>query len=224
MEIDLTTSNLLLAYTHGLFPMAESTDASTVQWYCPEMRGQLSIPDMHIPRKLLRDVKRMTLNGKPYDIKINNAFRDVMLACAQAKTGREETWINRSIIEVYCDLHENGHAHCVECWQDGVLIGGLYGVSIGGAFFGESMFSHARNASKVALVHLAARLWKARYYILDTQFTNPHLEQFGVYAVPYDDYILSLKDCIDKDCLFNFLEPDENTIIAEYLQHQSARD
>jgi len=219
-EIDFTAENILRAYAYGLFPMADSAGSSIVHWYCPEMRGQLAIHDLHIPRRLLKDVKRMVLGSKPYEIKINSAFKDVMSACAQTKKGREETWINQPIIDVYCDLHAQGHAHSVECWQDYQLIGGLYGISVGGAFFGESMFSHTRNASKITLVHLAARLWKAQYSILDTQFTNPHLEQFGVYEVPYNCYISSLQGCLNADCVFDFLVPNENLLIEQYLQYR----
>ena len=221
MCLILTSDLLLSAYSQGLFPMAEDGEATDVQWVCPQMRGQISIERMHIPRRLQKNVKRMTLKGLPYDIRINTAFEDVITYCAQATVERKETWINDPIISAYCDLHRQGYAHCVECWQDNTLVGGLYGIAIGGAFFGESMFSRARDASKVALVHLAARLWYAGYKILDTQFTNDHLEQFGVYETPHHLYMEALQPVLELDCVFDFKNVPEGSLIKNYLENLS---
>ena len=221
MCLILTSDLLLSAYSQGLFPMAEDAEATEVQWVCPQMRGQLSIEHMHIPRRLRKDVKRMALKGLPYEVHINTAFEDVITYCAQATENRKETWINGSIISAYCDLHEQGHAHCVECWQNGVLVGGLYGITIGGAFFGESMFSRTRDVSKVALVHLVARLWHAGYKILDTQFTNSHLEQFGVYETPHHLYMEALQPALELNCVFDFKDAPESTLIKNYLDNRS---
>ncbi len=163
MQIILTPEILLSAYSQGLFPMAERATSPYVHWFCPEMRGQLSINNMHIPRSLKKSVRQMKIKGNPYDIRINSNFENVIRACAKETNSRTETWINPQIIDAYCNLHKLGYAHSVETWQNNKLIGGLYGVAIGGAFFGESMFSLKTNASKVALVHLDARLNYAGY-------------------------------------------------------------
>lgn len=218
MQIVLTPEILLAAYVQGLFPMAESANSSYVHWYCPKMRGQLSIPHLHIPRKLMKSLRRMEIGGKDYEIRINHNFRAVMLACAKVSDNRPETWINKEILEAYCALHNEGHAHSVECWQEGQLVGGLYGVSLGGAFFGESMFSIVSDASKVALIHLIARLWQAGYQILDTQFVNDHLVQFGVYEVTYESYIEELQAILLMPCDFIKEIKNERFIMDDYLK------
>ncbi len=218
MQIVLTTDVLLAAYSQGLFPMAESAQSPYVHWYCPEMRGQLSISGLHIPKKLKKEVRQMKIKGKTYEIKIDSDFEATMEACADLTEDRKETWINKNIIEAYSNLHKEGFAHSVECWQNGEMVGGLYGVAIGGAFFGESMFSKETNASKVALVHLVARLHKAGFEILDTQFTNEHLEQFGVYEVTYKDYIESLGAALIKKCYFNGSGISEQDLVLDYLK------
>ena len=219
MKIDLTPEILITAYAQGVFPMADSGDSDEVHWVLPERRGQLSIADMHVPRRLKKNVRQMKLPDGLYEIKINHDFKAVVEACAQISDMRDETWINQDIIDVYCELHEAGLAHSVECWQkDGGLVGGLYGISIGGAFFGESMFSRQRDASKVALVHLVARLYHAGFEILDTQFTNAHLEQFGVYEVAHKKYMERLTPALEKPCVFDFEEPSERALIKQYLE------
>lgn len=216
MQIVMTSEILLAAYAQGLFPMAESANSPYVHWYCPQMRGQLSITDMHIPRKLAKAVRRMEIGGLPYEIRVNSDFAATIKACAQASNSRPETWINDTILKAYCDLHAHGHAHSLECWQGGRMVGGLYGVAIGGAFFGESMFSTATDASKVALVHLVARLWRAGYVLLDTQFVNDHLRQFGVYEVTYRDYMRDLGLALHKGCDFTFM-CNEAALTRDYL-------
>lgn len=217
MEIVLTPDILISAYRHGIFPMADSAHSHSVHWVCPELRGQLCIGEMHIPKRLRKTVRQMKIKSVPYEIKINADFEQTIRLCAQDNTTRRETWINAQIIDAYCALNALGHAHSVECWQDGVLVGGLYGLSIGGAFFGESMFSRRTDTSKVALVHLAARLYHGGYEILDTQFTNAHLEQFGVYEVEHAAYMTALSHVLDRPCVFDFDVPKERTLIQAYL-------
>tara|TARA_R110001592_G_scaffold3525_18_gene20031 strand:+ start:14493 stop:15158 length:666 start_codon:yes stop_codon:yes gene_type:complete len=220
MRIVLTPEILLSAYAQGLFPMAQSAQSDDVQWICPELRGQISIRAMHVPKRLKKSVRQMKIQGQFYEIRINTDFEGVIKACAQEASGRTETWINPQIIEAYCKLNILGYAHSVECWQDDILVGGLYGIALGGAFFGESMFSCKTDTSKVALVHLAARLYHAGYDILDTQFTNPHLEQFGVYEIPHDDYMDKLTAALDKSCDFGCRGQTERQLIASYFEMQ----
>ncbi len=218
MQIDLSPEILLSAYSQGLFPMADNAQSHEINWYCPQMRGQLSISDIHIPRRLKKNLRQMRINGKPYDIRINSDFHHVIKSCALITKNRKETWINDKIINAYHDLHKQGFAHSVECWQNDEMVGGLYGIALGAAFFGESMFSTARDASKIALVHLVARLYHAGFKILDTQFTNDHLTQFGVYELRYEEYMKQLEQALNISCIFNFTDPSESQIITNYLQ------
>lgn len=217
MQTVLTTELLLEAYRQGIFPMAQSGNSDRVHWICPEMRGQLSIKEMHIPRKLARAVRQSQIRGMPYEVRIDHDFESVIRACAEVRAGRGETWINDQIIRAYCDLHEKGYAHSVECWQEGRLVGGLYGLALGRAFFGESMFSYKSDASKVALVHLAARLWRGGYSLLDTQFVNAHLEQFGVYEIPCAAYMELLGQALAGEGDFLLPDVDEKRLIADYF-------
>ncbi|MDH5723570.1 MAG: leucyl/phenylalanyl-tRNA--protein transferase [Alphaproteobacteria bacterium] len=222
MQIVLTPEILLEAYAQGLFPMARSGHSPYIDWYCPKNRGQLSITQLHIPKKLGRMVKKMEISGAPYEIRIDTEFESVMRNCAMTNEEehmRKETWINEDIIKVFCKLHEMGYAHSVECWQGGQLTGGLYGLAIGGLFCGESMFSTAPNTSKACLIHLVARLWKKGYSVLDTQFVNDHLLQFGVYEVPYESYLEQLEHALRQDCTFKEDdEPSEPELVREYLE------
>lgn len=217
MQIVLTTDLLLEAYRQGLFPMAQTAGSAYVHWICPQMRGQLSIEAMHIPRRLQRSVRQMRIGGDSYEIRIDTAFDEVIRACAQATAGRPDTWINAQIVEAYGGLHCDGYAHSVECWQDGELAGGLYGIALGRAFFGESMFSRRRDASKVALLHLVARLWKGGFVLLDTQFVNDHLRQFGVYELSYADYMEELGKALAGEGDFLLDGADESRMIADYF-------
>jgi leucyl/phenylalanyl-tRNA--protein transferase len=193
----LTPEILLRAYAVGLFPMAERRDDSTLYWIDPEKRGILPLNDFHVSRRL-----RRTVRSGLYEIRCNTAFADVVRACAAPGPKRDESWINDEIVSLYSDLHELGRAHCVETWEDGELVGGLYGVALGAAFFGESMFSAARDASKVALVHLVARLRKSGYLLLDTQFVTEHLAQFGVVELPRAGYRQRLSAALDASASF----------------------
>ncbi len=184
---DIDAEVLLRAYAYGVFPMAESRDDPELYWIDPEARGILPLDAFHVPRRLKRTVRQ-----QPFEIRIDTAFREVMLGCAEAAPNRDGTWINERIVALYCELHERGRAHSVECWQEGKLAGGLYGVSLGAAFFGESMFSRVTDASKVALVHLVARLIRGGYLLLDTQFVTSHLKQFGAIEISRDRYRVEL--------------------------------
>ena len=166
----LTPEVLLYAYASGVFPMAESSESDEIFWFNPEKRGVLPLDGLHISRSL-----RKVMKSRRYKVTANQCFSDVIAACAD----REETWINAEITELYTALNRLGRAHSIEVWERGALVGGLYGVSIGAAFFGESMFSHQSNASKIALVGLVARLNLGGYSLLDMQFLTPHLASLG---------------------------------------------
>lgn len=194
----LTPELIIEAYCRGLFPMAQARGAQDIHWYDPPERGVLPIAELHVPHRLARTVKQ----GR-YKITFDCAFEDVILNCAEA---RGETWINAEIQSVYTALYRMGVAHSVEAWavKDGraVLAGGLYGLALGGAFFGESMFSFATDASKTALVHLAARLWRQGFSLLDAQFMNEHLLQFGIEAVPRAEYHRRLRAALAQPASF----------------------
>lgn len=220
MQHVLTPELLLHAYQQGVFPMADSADSLDVQWICPSIRGLLPIQQFHVPKTLKKTVEKA-----PYDVTIDTAFEQVIKACAQKRDNRQETWINDQIIEAYTQLHELGHAHSVECWLDGELVGGIYGLKIGAAFFGESMFSTCRDASKVALVHLTARLWQGGFQLFDTQFVNDHLLQFGVYEMAHEDYMNDLQKNIHKPADFALKGKSEDELVTVFLNRDySASD
>ena len=189
----LTPDLLLAAYQAGVFPMADP--GGDIGWYAPDPRGVLPLDAFHVPKSLRRVVRQ----GR-FTVRTDTAFREVMEACAAAAPGREDTWISRDIVRAYTALHRLGFAHSVECWQDGAdgpeLVGGLYGVALGGAFFGESMFHRATDASKVALVHLIERLRAGGYVLLDTQMTTSHLERFGAVEIPRAEYERRLAEAL----------------------------
>ncbi|MBS1052332.1 leucyl/phenylalanyl-tRNA--protein transferase [Gluconobacter kondonii] len=180
---EITPDLLLQAYASGIFPMAPDAESAELTWYLPEERGIMPLDGMHVPKKLMR----LVMSGRMM-VTADRAFDDVMLACAEAAPGRETTWISGRIRSLYGDLHRQGNAHSIEVWDGEALVGGLYGVSLRGAFFGESMFSRERDASKVALVHLVAGLRQGRYTLLDTQYTTPHLTGLGGIGIPAEDY------------------------------------
>ena len=188
----ITPDLLLRAYASGLFPMADSADDPDLFWVEPEMRGVLPLDGFHIPKRLARTVRQ-----GPFEIRINTAFDAVVAACAESVENRPSTWINSTITELYSELHRLNHAHSVEAWRDGGLVGGLYGVSLRRAFFGESMFSRATDASKVCLVHLVERLRARQFVLLDTQFTTEHLKRFGAIDVPREDYVDLLAEALE---------------------------
>ena len=180
--IEITPQVLLKAYTCGIFPMAESAEDNALYWIEPERRGILPLDRMHVPRRLARTIR----NGS-FEVKVDRNFEAVIEGCAAPRSGRRSTWINGRIRSLYRELFGLGHCHTVEVWQDGVLTGGLYGVHLGRAFFGESMFSRARDASKIALVYLVARLRYGGFTLLDTQFVTGHLSRFGAIEVSRDE-------------------------------------
>lgn len=187
----LTPELMLGAYAVGLFPMAADAEDEDLQWYDPDPRGVLPLETFHLPRRLRRTV----LSGR-FDVTVDQDFPGVMKGCAAPAPGREQTWINSEIVRLFCALHDMGYAHSVECRQNGELVGGLYGVALGGAFFGESMFSRVTDASKVALVHLVARLRLSGFAVLDTQFGTDHLSRFGGVEIPAAEYKATLERAV----------------------------
>ncbi|MDE2200501.1 MAG: leucyl/phenylalanyl-tRNA--protein transferase [Rhodospirillales bacterium] len=206
---EVTPELMLRAYRAGLFPMAETRDAARLYWLDPEQRGILPLEGFHLPRRL----RRTALSGA-FEVSVDRDFPAVIAGCAAAGPGREDTWINADIERLFTALHHMGHAHSVECWQEGALVGGLYGVALGGAFFGESMFSRARDASKVALVHLVARLRMGGYRLLDTQFVTTHLAQFGTTEIPRDEYRARLLTALATPARW-LATPDAAALVAE---------
>jgi leucyl/phenylalanyl-tRNA---protein transferase len=174
----ITPQVLLKAYCAGIFPMAESAEDAALYWIEPETRGVIPLDGLRISRSLRKRVRQ-----RAFDVRVDTAFSEVIGSCAERRAERRTTWINSRIRALYTQLHKLGCCHTVECWQEERLVGGLYGVRIGAAFFGESMFSRAADASKVALVHLVARLNAGGFKLLDAQFVNPHLERLGAVAV-----------------------------------------
>ena len=189
---------LLSCYARGVFPMADSRYDPSIFLLDPDMRGVVPLAGLHISRSL-----RKTLRKAPFQVRINHDFIGTVLMCAQATKGRENTWINDSIISLYAALHERGHAHSVECYQDDKFAGGLYGVSLGGAFFGESMFSRATDASKVALVHLVERLNARGFALLDTQFITDHLRTLGAVEISRAEYHRQLRAALKLTATFD---------------------
>ncbi len=189
--------DLLDCYARGVFPMADAREDSQVFLIDPERRGVIPLTRFHVSRRMAR-----TVRADPFEVRVDTAFHEVVLACAASGPGRTETWINRPIEALYLELHRHGHAHSVECWLDDQLVGGLYGVSMGGAFFGESMFSRRRDASKVALVHLVGRLIAGGYLLLDAQFMTEHLTQFGAEEITRSQYQRRLKSALAVPAAF----------------------
>jgi len=193
----LTPEMLLRAYRSGIFPMAESADDPDLFWVDPKRRGILPLDAFHLPRRLRRVVRQ----GR-FAIRVDSDFAATLAGCAEATEKRPNTWINAEIVRLYAALFASGAAHSVEAWRDGTLAGGLYGVSIGGAFFGESMFSRVADASKVALVHLVALLRQGGFRLLDLQFVTPHLAQFGAIEVPRAEYRRLLAEALGYRAVF----------------------
>ncbi|GAB5390076.1 MAG: leucyl/phenylalanyl-tRNA--protein transferase [Alphaproteobacteria bacterium] len=192
--MELTTDLMLRAYAAGIFPMAESAAGTDLFWFDPETRGILPLEEFYVPRRL-----RKTVRKSPYRITCDTGFAEVVKGCASPRASSDQTWINHEIRRVYTRLFVEGYGHSVEAWdEDGELVGGLYGVAIGGAFFGESMFTRKRDASKVCLVHLVARLRAGGFTLLDTQFVTDHLRQFGAIEVTRQVYRKRLSNALLK--------------------------
>ena len=192
MNFRITPELLEAAYRQGIFPMAESN--GEIGWYSPDPRAIIDLDRFHLPRRLLR-----TIRQQPFEIATDRNFEEVIRRCA----GRKETWINEEIVRAYTALHRMGKAHSVEAYVEGTLAGGLYGVSLGGAFMGESMFTINRDASKICLAFLVGRLKERGYILLDTQFITPHLERFGAIEIPHSDYLRRLERALALSCRFD---------------------
>lgn len=193
----LTPEILVRAYAAGIFPMSEGRNDPSIFWVDPQLRGILPLDTFHVSHSLKKTVRK-----KVFDVTIDKDFRAVILACAETPRPDQGTWINDQIINAYTELHQLGLAHSVECWQSGKLVGGLYGVSLNGAFCGESMFSHATDASKVALVHLVARMKHCKLSLLDTQFITDHLKTFGAIEIPARHYLTRLEEALGSQAKF----------------------
>ncbi|MEM8770611.1 MAG: leucyl/phenylalanyl-tRNA--protein transferase [Pseudomonadota bacterium] len=194
----ISIDELIKAYGLGYFPMARARDEDSVVWVLPDERGLIDLKEARVSRRLKRFIKK-----EPFEVRLNTAFVDVIAACAEATPARPDTWINDAIIEAYTELYFRGFAHSIECWRDGKLVGGLYGIALGAAFCGESMFSRATDASKVAMAYLMARLKIGGFDFIDAQFFNPHLEQFGLKAMTNEDYQMRLTEALSKPADFH---------------------
>ena len=217
--IEITPQVLLKAYSCGIFPMAESAEDPALYWIEPQHRGLLPLDKVHVPSRLARSIRTT-----PLDVRIDTDFHRVIEGCASSRPGRNSTWINSRIRSLYQDLFDMGHCHTVEVWSGDKIAGGLYGVALGGAFFGESMFSYQRDASKIALVHLAARLVFGGFRLLDTQFVTDHLRQFGTIEVGRDEFHRQLESSLQVKG--DFLALDTSTApaaILAILQDNSSR-
>jgi leucyl/phenylalanyl-tRNA---protein transferase len=195
--LEITPELLLQAYRIGVFPMGERRDDPRLYWLDPRLRAVLPLDAFHLPKRLAR-----TVRSGVFEVSADTAFIDTMRACAEPRPGHPESWINDPILDLYGELFARGHAHSIECRRNGVLVGGLYGVSVGAAFFGESMFSRERDASKVALVHLVARLIKGGFELLDCQFMTEHLRSFGAIEIPRDDFRALLAEAVEGTATF----------------------
>lgn len=209
-DFELTPELLLRAYTVGVFPMAESRNATTISWIDPRNRGILPLDHLHISKSL-----RKTIRKGPFEVTCNRDFATVVRECARRTPDRGETWINPQIEQAVNELHRMGYAHSVETRLEGEVVGGLYGVALGGVFFGESMYSRVTDASKVALVHLCARLRLGRFKLLDTQFVTDHLKKFGAVEIPAREFLKKLEAALSVHCLFP-TDIDAETLNAEF--------
>lgn len=192
----ITPELLLRAYSIGMFPMSESADDPELFWVEPDLRGIIPLDDFHVSKSLAKAMRK-----QPFDIRFDTAFDQVVAKCAESVENRPSTWINAQIKELYGALHRLGHAHSVEAWEGDELVGGLYGVTLGSAYFGESMFSRRTNASKICLVHLVERLRQRGFTLLDTQFTTEHLVTFGAIDIPKAEYGVLLDKAMESETL-----------------------
>ena len=211
-DLVIAPETIIQAYTLGIFPMAVSKDAEDIQFFQPDIRGVLPLRPPHIPKRLQRLLKK-----QPFDIRWNQNFPAVIDGCAAPRVNTTDTWINPLIRRLYVSLHVLGFAHSVEVYENENLVGGLYGVSIGGAFFGESMFSKVSNASKIALCHLMARLRYGNFKLLDAQFVNDHLTQFGILSITKNDFKKQLENAIKSKASLN-LDVPESIILHSLWQ------
>jgi leucyl/phenylalanyl-tRNA--protein transferase len=195
---EITPELLLKAYAYGVFPMAKARGDTDVFWVQPKLRGVLPLENFHVPRSLLKRLRQGT-----FSVTVDRAFADVMAGCAETTEARPETWINNRILQLFTELHEAGLAHSVEVWKGGALAGGLYGLAMGSAFFGESMFSRATDSSKVALAHLVGILKSGGFTLLDTQFITDHLKRFGTIEISQQEYLVQLSAALTRQGRFD---------------------
>jgi leucyl/phenylalanyl-tRNA--protein transferase len=220
--MELTPELMLRAYASGIFPMAEDAGDPVLHWLDPDPRGVMPLDKFHVPRRLKKTVRRF-----PYEITVDVDFAQVIARCGPFRPGGQRTWLNNAIASACQELHELGFAHSVEAWYGGELVGGLYGVAIGGAFFGESMFSIKEDASKIALVHLAARLTRGKFTLLDSQFVTEHLRQFGAIEVSRAAYRRMLSSALKASADFQCAGPGnspgagEEELVEAFLQSSS---
>jgi len=213
----ITPEILLKAYAAGIFPMAENEDDPDLYWVDPELRGILPLDQFHVPKRLIRTIK-----AERFTIRIDTAFDDVIKACALQSAERPSTWINQHVLKLYGQLFKMGHCHCIEAWHEGKLAGGLYGIRLGSAFFGESMFTRKNDASKIALVYLAARLIHGGFRLLDTQFVTDHLKRFGTIEIGRDEYHDLLARALDgRGDFYSLAEDAEPEEILQLISHTS---
>jgi leucyl/phenylalanyl-tRNA--protein transferase len=215
--VEITPEVLLKAYACGIFPMAESAEDPALYWIEPEKRGVIPLEAFHVPGRLAR-----TVRSDRFEVRINHDFEAVLDGCAEPQPGRARTWINQRIRALYRRLYDIGHCHSVEAYEDGQLAGGLYGVCLSRAFFGESMFHRSRDASKVALVHLVARLKAGDFRLLDTQFVTDHLKTFGAIEVSRRQYHRLLEAALVGEADFGALARDRSVTGAEAMRHAGA--
>ncbi|WP_193182583.1 leucyl/phenylalanyl-tRNA--protein transferase [Nisaea sediminum] len=207
---------LLQAYAIGVFPMAESRNDTRTFFVDPDKRGILPLDAFHVSRSLRKEIRR-----RRFEVRCDTDFKAVLEGCSEPRLERPDTWINDEIFRLYLSLHEMGYGHSIECWRDGKLVGGLYGVALGAAFFGESMFSREPNASKVALVHLVARLKASGFTLLDSQFITDHLQQFGAVEVPREQYRDMLAEALKTPA--EFYSGADDWPFVEALLHSSSQ-
>lgn len=215
----ITPQILLRAYAAGIFPMAESAEDNALYWVEPEERGIIPLDGLKVSHSLRKSVRR-----RLFEVKVDHDFAGVIAACAAKTPERRSTWINARIKSLYTQLHRLGCCHSIECWQEGQLVGGLYGVRIGAVFFGESMFSRATDASKVALVHLVARLNYGGFKLLDAQFVNPHLERLGATTLPRAQYHKVMEPLLERPADFKLFHADDDSeaVLAWARKDQSS--
>lgn len=218
MMAEITPSVLLKAYGCGIFPMAESAHDNALYWIEPERRGIIPFHNTHVPRSLAKVIKK-----GDFEVKIDHDFYGVIEGCASPQAGRKSTWINTRIRDLYYELFKLGYCHTVEVWRDDKLIGGLYGVHMGGVFFGESMFSYARDASKIALVYLLARLKAGKFQLLDTQFVTDHLRTFGAVEITRDKFQILLEEALHYKADFFYLPSDAPASSVLQLVSQTSK-
>ncbi len=217
--VEITPQVLLKAYSCGIFPMAEAADDPALYWIEPQQRGVLPLDHIHLSSRMAQ-----TVRNTPLQVRIDTDFANVIDGCAASRPGRRTTWINNRIRQLYGELFDEGHCHTVEVWDGDKLVGGLYGVALHGAFFGESMFSYVRDASKIALMHLSARLIHGGFSLLDTQFVTEHLRQFGAMEVDRPEFHLRLEVALQRQANFLALPKDTPpSQIVEIIQQAATR-